>query len=156
LNGAAASPASRLRNAAHPYMRERAGESVTRRKYCCMRLATECLRPVGHWREDARNWRLRHIGRRRAEETKPDRYTPQRPGVNERLKRPAFVLAAWAMSLNVPTVRRMCASRKTARVLRRPYRLTGSADIPSPLSQRQLVTPRAVARIDWASLSLWN
>src|SRR5262249_43023021 len=49
-------------------------------------LASGCLRPGGDWREDARNWRLNWtIGRRRAEETKPDRYTPQKPGPETRL-----------------------------------------------------------------------
>jgi hypothetical protein len=66
--------------------RERDGELIARRKYFCMRLASGCLRPGGDWSEDARNWRLRQtIGRRRAEETKPDRYTPQKPGPEARL-----------------------------------------------------------------------
>ena len=61
-------------------------ESITRRKYFCMRLASGCLRPGGDWREDAPNWRLSWtIGRRGAEETKPDRYTPQKPGPEARL-----------------------------------------------------------------------
>jgi hypothetical protein len=61
---------------------ERDGESLTRRKYFCMRLASGCLRPAETGAKMRATGGLdRQSGLRRAEETKPDRYTPQKPGV---------------------------------------------------------------------------
>jgi hypothetical protein len=74
---------------------ERDGESLTRRKYFCIRLASGGLRPGGDWREDARNWRLSQTAcRRRAEETKLKKFrTSKKAGRSSSDEAPGFAVS---------------------------------------------------------------
>jgi len=63
--------------AAHQVRREWAGEFIIAMKYFCIRLASGCLRPAETGAKIRTTGGWSATGRRRAEETKPNRYTPQ-------------------------------------------------------------------------------
>jgi len=80
---------------------ERDGESLTRRKYFCMRLASGCLRPAETGAKmRATGGEFDNQRRRRAEETMPHRYTPQ-SRTSLAMRRPAFAVYGGATTCNL-------------------------------------------------------